>query len=84
LSLPPLQGEILRMLEEAGEETTETIVVTLSLDLQELSRKEWHRAVRDAVEGLARLGFVSVVPAAGGPLWDSVVLTAAGREALRR
>jgi hypothetical protein len=84
LSLSPIQREVLGMLEEAGEENMPTIINTLGLKFSDLSHEELRRKVGDAVEGLSRYGFVYLSPVADVTHMASVVLTAAGRNALRK
>jgi hypothetical protein len=71
LRLTPFQGRLLWLLEEAGKETMPTIIATLKpTDQAEFDRD---------LAALVRLGLVSVE---GN--YESVILTAAGRQALTR
>jgi hypothetical protein len=70
--LTPLQNRIIWILEEAGEETIETILGTLrSQSAQD------EEGLRAALDGLQRLGFVSVSD-------SSAILTKSGYAALTK
>jgi hypothetical protein len=72
VKLTPLQNRILWILEEAGEETLGTVRATLRAE-----GLDDEQALRTAIDGLQRLGFVSEESAA-------VTLTKRGYEALTR
>jgi hypothetical protein len=84
LSLSPVQREVLWTLEEAGEETVPTIINTLRLKFSKFLHKELLERVEEAIESLSQHGFVYLSPATGVMQTASVVLTAAGRETLRK
>jgi DNA-binding MarR family transcriptional regulator len=73
LRLTPLQRDLLWMLEEAGEETLTTILVTLKPSDRETFDRD--------LASLIRLGFVSV---AEGQSDTTVALTESGRQALTK
>ena len=71
IELTPLQNSIIWILEEAGEESLETIRATLFL------RSDNGEVLQTALNGLQKLGFVSV-------MGSSVVLTPNGYAALTK
>ena len=83
LSLTRVQGEVLWVLEEAGEENMPALVNTLRVIFPALSDEELRAEVDGAVGALSRRGLVYVSPAPEGAM-ASVILTAAGRAALSR
>jgi hypothetical protein len=84
LSLTPIQREVLWTLEEAGEENLPTIMNTLRVKLPGVAGDDLSGIIRGAVEDLARRGFISVSAAADASGAESVILTEAGRQTLRR
>jgi len=58
--LTPMQGAVLRMLEEAGEENPPTVLNTLRAAHADQSNEEFAQAVRLALGGLYDLGFITL------------------------
>lgn len=83
IRISPLQNAIMRLLEEAGEETIVTLLVTLGITDE--SDGNNRVAFWDALQGLIRLSYV-YFPYDGidGNDWAPVVLTPVGRDALSR
>jgi len=72
------------MLEEAGEEDLPEIISTMRVKFSDLPYEELLGNVRDAVEGMAQHGLVYLYPASEAEHTTFVVLTAAGRDCLRK
>jgi hypothetical protein len=78
LRLSPLQGQLLRFLEEAGAEELRTTVATYARPGGAYSRQD----LDNAIAGLVGLGFIRLDGVNAESL--EIVLTNAGRSALQR
>lgn len=57
--LSPIQGQILLILEEAGEEYITTVLNTLKIEFPEVAPGDFIREAEQAIQGLIRASFVS-------------------------
>jgi hypothetical protein len=74
LRLSPVQREILRMLEEAGEENLPTVLNTLWAVFPDRSHQALFEDAEAAIQGLRQLGLVAFSRDLGKPNLHSVLL----------